>query len=50
MESSTEEHFSKLHRCELKSSSLDQVETLEEKVWEMKQEMTKVQRETSMAV
>ena len=52
---STEEYFSQLHKRELKSSSLckslrDQVETLEEKVWEMKQEMTKVRRETSMEV
>ena len=52
---STEEYFSQLHKRELKSSSLckslrDQVEALEEKVQEMKQEMTKAQRETRKAV
>ena len=52
---STEEYFSRLHEREMKSSSVckslrDQVEVLEEKIVEMKQEMMKVQRENSMAV
>jgi len=52
---SMEEYFSRLHKREMKSLSVckslrDQVETLEEEVKEMRQEMIEVQRENSMAV